>query len=239
MDEPKVLIIIPAHNEAGTLEDVITATRRSLKADIVVVDDGSTDETGRIALDQKAELLSLPFNLGIGSTMQTGYKFAAREGYDIAVQVDGDGQHDPEQVRLLLEPVISGKCDMAVGSRYLKKNSYQGAAGRRLGTALFSRMLSLAIGEKLTDATSGFRAINSRLIAHFAQDYPRDYPEVEALMVVHMARCRIKEVPVIMRQRGGGRSSIGSFRSVYYMVKVLLALLVVATRGRLPEGNEE
>lgn len=235
MAEPKILIIIPAHNEAATLADVIVETQTSVKADIVVVDDGSTDHTARIARERGADLLSLPFNLGIGSTMQTGFQLAARDGYDIAVQVDGDGQHDPSQVPLLLQPLIRGECDMAVGSRYLKKNGYSGAASRRLGTALFSRVVSLMIGQKLTDATSGFRAIDRKLIEHFARDYPRDYPEVEALMVAHMARCRIREIPVDMRQRGGGRSSINSFRSLYYMLKVLLALLVVATRRRAPK----
>ncbi|MBE0428403.1 MAG: glycosyltransferase family 2 protein [Thermoleophilia bacterium] len=236
MDESSVLIIIPAHNEADALAGVIGEVKSSLPAaGVVVVDDGSTDETPRIALESGAELLSLPYNLGIGSSMQTGFKLAAQKGYGIAVQVDGDGQHDPREVRLLLEPILRGECDMTVGSRYLEKNDYSGSAGRRLGTALFSRMLSLMVGQKLTDATSGFRAINRRLIEHFAHDYPRDYPEVEALMVAHMARCRIREIPVRMRQRGGGRSSINSFRSVYYMVKVLLALLVVATRGRAPK----
>lgn len=238
MDEPRILIIIPAHNEADSLADVIARTQASLKADIVVVDDGSTDRTPGIALEQGVDLLRLPFNLGIGSTMQTGFVLAAREGYDIAVQVDGDGQHDPGQVHLLLEPILRGECGMVIGSRYLQKNSYRSRKGRRLGTALFSRVLSVMVGEKLTDATSGFRAIDRRLIEHFAHDYPRDYPEVEAVMVAHMARCRVTEVPVIMHQRGGGRSSINSFRSVYYMVKVLLALLVVATRGRAPRAVE-
>lgn len=235
MAEPRVLLIIPAHNEAANLAQVIDEARASLSAaGIVVVNDGSTDATADIALEKGVELLTLPFNLGIGGAMQTGYRFARNGGYDIAVQVDGDGQHDAGQVPQLIEPLLSGKCDMAVGSRYLQKNSYSGPAARRLGTAMFSRILSLILRQRLTDATSGFRAVNRDIIGLFASDYPRDYPEVEALLLVHMAHRRICEIPVTMRPREGGRSSINAFRSVYYMVKVLLALMVVASRKREP-----
>ncbi|MHB9052607.1 MAG: glycosyltransferase family 2 protein [Thermoleophilia bacterium] len=238
-EDPRILIIIPAHNEADSLARVIGEIRAAVRADIVVVDDGSTDDTAAIALQENAELLSMPFNLGIGSTMQTGFKYARRGGYDIAVQVDGDGQHDPAELPLILEPVVNGECDLAIGSRYLERGSYSGSACRRAGTAIFSRILSLMTREKLTDATSGFRAINRNLIELFAHDYPRDYPEVEVLLIVHLARYRIREVPVAMRSRGGGRSSINSFRSVYYMVKVLLALLVVASRRHSPKLKEK
>lgn len=238
-EKPRVLIIIPAHNEAGSLARVISEVRAAADADIAVVDDGSTDETAEIALRENAELLSVPFNLGIGSTMQTGFEFARREGYDVAVQVDGDGQHDPAELPLILKPVLSGECDLAVGSRYLERGKYSGTAGRRAGTAIFSKILSLMTREKLTDATSGFRAINRDLIELFAHDYPRDYPEVEVLLIIHLARFRIIEVPVAMRRRDGGRSSINTFRSVYYMVKVLLALMVVASRRQSPRLNEE
>lgn len=234
MTAPRVLIIIPAHNEAESLADVIADIRSSLECGIVVVDDGSTDQTAQIAIEQGVELLSLPFNLGIGSTVQAGFQFAAREGYDIAVQTDGDGQHDASYIPILIEPILRGESDFVVGSRYLTETGYSGSRGRRAGTAMFSRILSLLIGQRLTDATSGFRAADKALIAQFARDYPRDYPEVEALLVAHMARFRIREIPVEMRQRGGGRSSINKFRSVYYVVKVLLALLVVASRRRTP-----
>lgn len=240
MEAPRILIIIPAHNEAASLAGVIAETRASVTsvpvgtAEILVVDDGSTDNTAEIALSHGVELLKLPFNLGIGSTMQTGFRFAQREAYDIAVQVDGDGQHDPSWLPSLIEPLINDECDMVLGSRYINKGAYQGSTGRKAGTALFSRILSLMVGQKLTDATSGFRAINRSLIELFANDYPRDYPEVEALLLVHVSRRRVKEIPVAMRERGGGRSSINMFRSVYYMVKVLLALMVVATRARAP-----
>ena len=234
---PRILVIIPAHNEADSIARVISEIRQTIHADIAVVDDGSTDGTGRIALEEGTELLSVPFNLGIGSTMQTGYQYARREGYDIAVQVDGDGQHDPAELPLILEPVVNGGCDLAVGSRYLEPGNYSGTAGRRAGTAIFSKILSIMTREKLTDATSGFRAIDRALIEQFARDYPRDYPEVEALLLVHKARLRLLEIPVEMRERGGGRSSINFFRSVYYMVKVLLALMVVASQRRSPRAG--
>ncbi|MHB0915565.1 MAG: glycosyltransferase family 2 protein [Thermoleophilia bacterium] len=234
MAEPRLLAIIPAHNEADSIAGVIDDIRAHTGADIVVVNDGSTDDTAAIALAKGAELLNMPFNLGIGSTMQTGFKFAHAQGYDVAVQVDGDGQHDAAELPALVQPLIGGECDMVLGSRYLKETGYSGSAGRRVGTAIFSRIISLMLRQRLTDATSGFRAINGKVIELFAHDYPRDYPEVEALLQVHMARFRVCEIPVKMRARGGGRSSINAFRSIYYMVKVLLALLVVMTRKRAP-----
>ncbi len=199
MAAPRIIVIVPAHNEAANLAGVIADIRAHSDADIVVVNDGSNDDTPGITLREGAELLNLPFNLGIGSAMQTGFKFAWREGYDIALQVDGDGQHDATHISSLLKPLLAGECDMVVGSRYLKDNGYEGSATRRLGTAAFSRIVSLMLRQKLTDATSGFRAINARMIELFANDYPRDYPEVEALLLAHLARLRVMEVPVTMR----------------------------------------
>src|SRR5665648_307235 len=162
MTDPRILVIIPAHNEADSLADVIADIRSALECGIVVVDDGSIEHT--------VELLSLPFNLGIGSTMQTGFQFAFREGYDIAVQTDGDGQHDASYIPKLIEPILLGESDFVVGSRYLSDTNYSGPRGRRAGTAMFSRILSLMVGQRLTDDTSGFRAANKALIAQFAHD---------------------------------------------------------------------
>jgi hypothetical protein len=235
MDQPRVLVIIPAHNEAACIKDVIQDIHTNFSAaDILVVDDGSSDGTGGIALANGAELLQMPFNLGIGSTVQTGFKFAQREGYDFAVQLDGDGQHDASFLPALLKPLMDDETDMVVGSRYLTDTDYNGSTSRRAGTAVFSRILSIMLKQKVTDATSGFRGLNRKLIDLFAGDYPRDYPEVEALLLVHLARLRFQEIPVSMRQRSGGRSSINYFRSIYYMVKVLLALLVGISRQRAP-----
>jgi len=236
MDNPRVLIIIPAHNEAASIAGVIDDINMHLPdADILVVDDGSSDKTGAIAIRSGAEMVQMPFNLGIGSTVQTGFIYAQKEGYDIAVQVDGDGQHDASQLPALLAPIIDDEDDLVVGSRYLAKTDYVGSTSRRTGTAIFSKLLSLLLGQRVTDATSGFRAMNRELINLFADDYPRDYPEVEALLLAHVARLRIKEIPVKMRQRSGGSSSINYFRSLYYMVKVFLALLVGASRRRAPK----
>lgn len=232
MSNPEILVIIPAYNEAGRLGGVIRDVTASIEADVVVIDDGSTDDTGAVAIGAGAELLRLPFNLGIGSAVQTGYMFALRQGYDVAIQVDGDGQHDASFLPVLIKPILSGDSDMAVGSRYLPSGNYEGSVSRRLGTNLFSRLLSLLISQRVTDATSGFRAVNRDLIELFAHDYPRDYPEVETLLHAYNTRFRIIEVPVHMRQRPSGSSSINSFRSVYYMIKVLLALAVGVTRRR-------
>lgn len=236
-DGRRILVIIPAHNEADSIAGVIADIRSSLDCTIAVVNDGSTDDTARVAMDAGVELLTLPFNLGIGSTMQTGYLFAAQEGFDIAIQTDGDGQHDASYLPRLIEPILAGESDFVVGSRYLADSGYSGSRGRRAGTAFFSRVLSLLIGTRMTDATSGFRAVNKDVIGLFARDYPRDYPEVESLLQAHMARYRILEIPVSMRQRSGGRSSINRFRSFYYMVKVMLALMVVASRRRTPRTD--
>jgi len=233
----RVLVIVPARNEADSIAGVIADIRSAVEADIVVIDDGSGDATGAIALSEGVELLRLPFNVGIGGAMQTGFKFAAREGYDIAVQTDGDGQHDASFIPMLLETIQARRCDIVLGSRYLKDSGYKGPLGRRLGTAFFSRVLSLMLRQPLTDATSGFRAVNRQLIELFADEYPRDFPEVEALLSTHMAGLRVEEIPVRMRSRGGGRSSITSLTSVYYMVKVLLALLVVRSRKRMQRAD--
>jgi len=236
-DKPRVLIIIPAFNEEASIAGVIDDIHATLDCAIVVVDDGSSDRTAEIAMEKGVELLRMPFNLGIGSAMQTGYLFAWQQGYDIAVQTDGDGQHDASYLPSLIEPIVKGECDMVVGSRYLSPKEYKGTLGRRTGTAFFSIVLSMMLKQKLTDATSGFRAVGGGVIKQFAHDYPRDYPEVESLLAAHMLRFRIQEIPVKMYKRGSGRSSINMFRSVYYMVKVLLALLVVVSRRRASQSG--
>ena len=233
----RVLVIVPARNEADSIAGVIADIRSGVGADIVIIDDGSGDGTGDIALAAGVEVLRMPFNVGIGGAMQTGFKFAAREGYDIAVQTDGDGQHDASFIPQLLAPLLAGRCDIVLGSRYLKDSGYRGSLGRRLGTAFFSRVLSLMLRQPVTDATSGFRAVNRTLIEMFADDYPRDFPEVEALLSTHMAGLRVEEIPVRMRLRGTGRSSITSITSLYYMIKVLLALLVVRSRKRIERAG--
>ncbi len=223
----KTLIIVPAYNEEESLPGVIRDLRENVRfADILVVNDGSRDETARTARDMDVAVLSLPFNLGIGGAMQAGYLYAREGGYDVAVQFDGDGQHLAEEIKKLLRPVQEGSADLVVGSRFLNRGQYTATAFRKIGIWIFSAVLSRILGMPVTDSTSGFRAANRRVIEFFSRTYPDDYPEVEALVLLHRKKLRIAEVPVSMRERTGGRSSITPIRSAYYMIKVLLAIFI-------------
>jgi glycosyltransferase involved in cell wall biosynthesis len=220
--------IVPALNEAGALPAVIDELRAfDPGLDVVVVDDGSVDRTAAVARSMGACVLRLPFNLGIGGAVQTGFRFAFENDYDLAVRVDGDGQHDPSQLGRLIAPVLADEADIVVGSRFAADaDGYRSSRTRRIGIRLLARVVSGIVGQRVTDTTSGFQALNKHGIALFARDYPHDYPEVEATVMVFRHRLRLIEVPVTMRERGSGRSSITSLRSVYYMVKVLLAIFV-------------
>jgi glycosyltransferase involved in cell wall biosynthesis len=221
------IAIVPALNEEETVGRVIDEIRAFDPGfDIVVVDDGSVDRTAGVAADRGAFVLRLPFNLGIGGAMQTGYRFAFERSYDIAVQIDGDGQHDPQQLPAILAPVLSGEADLCVGSRFTGDSEFRSSFTRRVGIKIFAAVVSAVVRQKVTDTTSGFRAVNRRGIALFASDYPHDYPEVEATVMCVKHKLRLREVPVAMRERGGGSSSITAVRSVYYMTKVMLAIFV-------------
>ena len=236
----RILLIIPAYNEAGSLPSLITEIRDAdLDVDVLVVDDGSKDATARVALaaGERVTLLRNPFNLGIGGAMQAGYRYAFDNGYDIAVQVDADGQHPPASIPELLAPIESGEANMAVGTRFREDSGYKGSWLRRIGIAMFAGIVSLLVRQRMTDTTSGFRAADREVIRLFAFDYPQDYPEVETTAVVYRQGLTIVEIPVVMRYREVGESSITIFWSVYYVVKVTLALLVGAFRApiKLPE----
>ncbi len=236
----KRLAIVPALNEEATVGSVIDEIHRFDPGfEIVVVDDGSSDRTAAVASEHGAHVLKLPFNLGIGGAMQTGYRYAFENGFDLAVQVDGDGQHDPSELPAILEPVLDGRVDMVVGSRFAGERSYRVPLLRRLAIGFFARTISLLVRQRVTDATSGFRVVNRRGIALFARDYPHDYPEVEATVMVVKHRLRLCEVAVRMRERRAGSSSIGALNSVYYMVKVLLALFVGMFRRYVVPSEEE
>ncbi len=221
------IAIVPALNEEASVGRVIEELRRFDPGfDVVVVDDGSHDRTARIAAEHGAHVLRLPFNLGIGGAMQTGFRYAFEHGYDIAVQCDGDGQHEPAQLPKILAPVVAGEADLVVGSRFSGEGEFRSTLPRRVGARVFAWTVSRIVGQRVTDTTSGFRAVGRRGIALFAADYPHDYPEVEATVMVARARLRLREVPVTMRERASGRSSINAASSVYYMAKVMLALFV-------------
>jgi glycosyltransferase involved in cell wall biosynthesis len=229
------LAIVPAYNEGGMVGRVVREIRRHAPDfDIVVIDDGSTDATAAEAEAEDAVVVRHPYNLGIGGAMQSGYKYALRHGYDVAVQVDGDGQHKPEYLPEMLAALRTGsaKADMVYGSRFRGDPGYKVPLGRRLGNLIFSIVLTTITRRRITDPTSGFRMTNRRGIELFARDYPHDYPEVEAILMLHAHRLRIHEVHVRMNARGFGRSSIDYPRSAYYMAKVLLALFVGLFRRR-------
>jgi glycosyltransferase involved in cell wall biosynthesis len=242
LDELRRVAIVPALNEEHTIARVIDEVRAfDPGLDVVVVDDGSGDRTADVAAAQGARVLRLPFNLGIGGAVQTGFRFAYEHDYDIAVRVDGDGQHDPSQLGRVLEPVLRGDADIVVGSRFADEEGvgYQSSRSRRIGIRILAGVVSRIVGQRVTDTTSGFQALNREGIALFARDYPHDYPEVEATVMVFKHRLRLTEVPVTMRERGGGRSSITALRSIYYMVKVLLAIFVgLFRRNAVPQEEK-
>lgn len=229
----RCLAIIPAFNERGAVGTVVSDIRRlQPDFDVVVIDDGSGDGTSVIAQAAGAVVVRLPLNLGIGGAVQTGYLYADRNGFDIAIQVDADGQHPVDEIDRLVKPLAAGEADMVIGSRFLEGNGYQSSGIRRIGIRVFARLVSLIIREHVTDTTSGFRGVNRKGIRLFAEFYPQDYPEVETQALAHKHGLRLIEVPVSMRPRQAGSSSIRLWASTYYMIKVTLALLVGVFRGR-------
>ena len=229
----KRIAIVPAFNEEGAIGQVIDELRAfDPELDVVVVDDASQDATRARAAGRGAHVVVLPFNLGIGGAVQTGFRYAAENGYDLAIRVDGDGQHDPAELGPLVEVVVSDQADICVGSRFAGADGYRSSPARRVGIRILARTVSWLTGQRVTDTTSGFQVLNRKAIELFAADYPHDYPEVEAALMLHKHRLRLAEVPVTMRERVAGRSSIRGLRSVYYMAKVMLAILIGALRRR-------
>jgi glycosyltransferase involved in cell wall biosynthesis len=221
------IAVVPANNEAASIAGVVEEIRRADPGmEIVVIDDGSIDNTAKLAAEAGAHVVRLPYNLGIGGAVQTGYQYARDRGCQLAVQIDGDGQHDPREVSKLLEPILEGRADMVVGTRFSGERVYRSSLPRRIGSRVFAWIVSAIVHQRVTDTTSGFRAVNRRAIVLFASDYPHDYPEVEATVLVHRHRLTMVEVPVAMRERASGRSSITALPALYYMLKVTLALFV-------------
>lgn len=233
MPRHELLIIVPAYNEGEGIRRVLTNIVNQVPdADVVVVNDGSTDHTADEARAVGATVLNLRCNLGIGGAVQTGYRYAFEQGYRYAVQMDGDGQHLPGELAKLRQALAKDSCDMVVGSRFLERRGFQSSPARRAGIAMLSKLLTGLLGRKVTDPTSGFRLCGPAAIALFASDYPVDYPEVEALVMLDNEGLRFCEVPVIMQERQSGRSSISPLQSAYYMFKVVLAALIAKTRTK-------
>lgn len=231
MKNPKVLVIIPAYNEEKSLPAVIKQIKElNPGVDIIVINDGSKDNTYQVAKAQGVIAVDLPYNLGIGGAMQTGYLYAYMHNYDVAVQIDADGQHNPADLPKLLTALSEEKGDMVVGSRYVTKTDYKSTKARRTGMLFFSTMIKLITGYLIKDTTSGYRAVNRKVIEVFAHKYPTDYPEVEVLVMLKKLNLRIAEVPVQMENRQAGQSSITPLKGIYYMIKVTLALFMNTLR---------
>jgi glycosyltransferase involved in cell wall biosynthesis len=228
----RVVAVVPAWNESGVIGSVVSEIKTvDPSIDVVVVDDASTDDTAEVAEAHGAVVLRLPFNVGIGGAVQTGFRFAVDEGYELAVRLDGDGQHAASEIPRILGPVEAGEADLVIGSRFVDgSGSYRPPLARRLGIRVFARLVSLLGGQRVTDTTSGFVALNRTGIELFAEEYPHDYPEVEATLVALRSGLRLGQVQVEMRERTVGSSSITFVRSLYYIVKVMLALLVASLR---------
>ena len=228
----KILIVIPAYNESKNLPKVLENIRNvSADYDIVVVNDCSTDDTQQIAKDHGCSVISLPVNLGIGGAVQTGFKYARLNGYDIAVQVDGDGQHNPEHIEALVGKIAEGY-NVCIGSRFIDNKGYQSTHLRRMGIRFFGLLLKLLTGRFFTDPTSGFRAFDKKAIEYFSVSYPGDYAEPESILMLVKKKMRIAEIPVVMNERANGKSSIGSVKSIYYVIKVTVAICIAGLTKR-------
>ncbi len=235
----RVLVIIPCYNEEKNLERVITRLKKeAADVDYLIVNDSSTDNSELVCKSLNYNYITLPVNLGIGGGVQSGYIYAKDHNYDIAVQMDGDGQHNPAYLKHVIEPVANGELDMCIGSRFITKEGFQTSFLRRLGINILSTIIKILCNKRVKDVTSGFRACNKELIDYFAKNYAQDYPEPEAIISAVLGGWRVGEAPVIMDERIAGTSSISPLKSVYYMIKVSLSLIVFRiTQGRKKEGK--
>ena len=231
MSQQRLVAIVPAWNESGAIGEVVDEIKAFAAIDVVVIDDCSTDDTADVAESHGAIVLRLPFNVGIGGAVQTGFRYALTQGYEVAVRLDGDGQHAASEIPKILAPVEAGDADLVIGSRFVDPGGvYRPPFARRIGISVFARLVSTLGGQRVTDTTSGFVALDRAGIELFATQFPHDYPEVEATLVALRSGLRVAQVQVDMRERQTGTSSITFVRSLYYIVKVLLALLVASLR---------
>lgn len=227
----RVLVIIPAYNEEENIVQTVNEVKRKVPDfDYVVINDCSKDSTLKLCLENEINVINLPINLGIGGAVQTGYKYAMQNGYDYAVQVDGDGQHDPAYLKAMYDAIVAENADMVIGSRFIEKEGFQSYVIRRLGIRYFTLLIKILTGKLITDPTSGLRVINKEIINKFAREYPRDYPEPESVVSLLKDMKKVVEVPVVMRERQSGRSSISIKAGIYYMIKVSIAMIVERIR---------
>lgn len=230
-DNMKKLVIIPAFNERDSIVSTILDIKENAPDfDYVVINDCSTDDTLKVCRENNIHVLDLPINLGIGGAVQTGYVYALKNNYDIAVQFDGDGQHDARFLNDMARILTDQQADMVIGSRFIDNEGFQSTGLRRVGIRFFAVLTKLLFGKKITDATSGMRMCNRKVIQYFVEDYPRDYPEPETVCRLLREKCKVVEVPVVMRERNAGVSSISMRRSIYYMIKVSLAVVIERMR---------
>jgi len=235
-EKNRILVIIPAYHEEENIAKTINEVKEKAPyVDILVVDDGSQDETAKIAGQLNVMVVSLPFNLRIGGAVQTGFKMAKMLGYDIAIQVDADGQHDPSYISQLTKPIDDGKADISIGSRYLHYGNVNCSLSRRVGIQFFSWLATKITGCRITDCSSGFRALNRNAIDFFADEYPVDFPDAEALILAHRVGLEIAEVPVRFHDRNSGESSLYFWRFLWYPVKEIFSILMLLTKrqGRI------
>jgi len=241
---PRLLVVVPAWNEEATIADVVREIEREVPtADVLVVNDGSTDDTVAVAHAAGAAVLDLPLNLGVGGAMRAGFKYALREGYELAAQVDADGQHDPRHVALLWETMQSEGADIVIGARFAGAGDYAVRGPRRWAMALLARVLSRVNGARLTDTTSGLKLVNSRALRLFAANYPAEYlgDTVEALVIAARARLKVSQVGVAMRERAGGVPSHNPWKAALFLLRAFFALLISLSRptAPLPEPTGE
>ncbi len=230
----KLLFIIPAYNEEENILKVVNTInnykkKSQQKYDLIVINDGSSDNTERILTENRIPHIRLIHNLGIGGAVQTGYRYALENDYDIAIQYDGDGQHDIQYAEKIIAPILNGEADMVIGSRFIDKNSnsFKSSFVRRIGIKLISFVIKFKTNKMIYDTTSGFRAINKKVMETFVDDYPIEYPEPISTVHALQKNYKVKEVPVEMHERKGGKSSITSWKSIYYMINVILSILIV------------
>lgn len=227
----KKLVIIPAYNESASIKKTVEEIeKKANEFDYIIINDCSTDDTKKICEKNNFNVINLPINLGIGGAVQTGYRYAYEQGYDIAVQVDGDGQHDPAFLNKMAEYLTEKNINMVIGSRFIEKQGFQSSGTRRIGIKYFTCLIRLLTGKVITDPTSGLRMIDREVIELFAEDYPKDYPEPESVVAILRRKKKVDEIPVVMRERGGGVSSISIKKSIYYMIKVTLAIFIEVIR---------